>query len=491
MSEFTSTSEPELGGWIHNLLAIDFQVPDASGHPSHTAGPFLFCLVLVLFVVLRRASASASVPTHSEKPVSRSVSRAPNPKRPFGEWVPQHFIYPEFNPSPHTLNEIKPPMYRPFRWGEYHVTMGIRSMQWEEWIELDDQHDAYYRIRKDRFKRKGQDLVQVLPPSTRARDSEETVHIGGGAPGAIELVHELAEYLSRRYPKTFEITRHAPSKSLATYPTGWGGATPVKSVRIAHLQEEFHLPLPLPLDYAPSEELDIEQQGVEAMRISGLLIQDDLAVMVEGSDGWYYFQAGAILVAGFWRMKDKIGMRLDEIHTTGDVPQYKEKLHTSFERFFRRLPVDKPVTRNNYFIQVSPPASATPSIDPEELAWGENVLGPEDTFGGTKGSSSGDPHAPRPVVSPQTLRLRTERQTLRRLPRSGVVIFTIRTYLVPVEELAREPGVAARFASAVRSWPEGVKEYKGEHQYGDVLVEYLEDMAARENEEAAVKPYPF
>ncbi|KAJ7272582.1 hypothetical protein B0H12DRAFT_1043714 [Mycena haematopus] len=377
-------------------------------------------------------------------------------------------------------------MYRPFRWGEYHVTMGIRSMQWGEWIELDDQYDAYYRIRKDRVERKGEKVVRVLPPTTRVCDGGEPVHIGGGAAAAIELVHELAEYLSRRYPSTFEITRHPP---MADYPTGWGGATPIKTVRIAHLEEEFELPLPLSLNHTENEKLDIEHEGTKAMRIAGLLVQDDLALMVEGSDGGYYFMAGAILVPGFWRMEDKIGMNLEQIHVSGNVPQYEEKLQTSLERFFRRLAVDKPVVRNNYFVQISPPPSDNPSVDPEELAWGEYVLGSEDTYGGTKGSSFGSP--PVLVVEPQTLRLRTERQTLRRLPRSGAIVFTIRTYLVPVEELAREPGVSRRFASAVRSWPEGVREYKGERRYGDVLVRYLEVMGAREEEESEVKPYPY
>ena len=43
--------------------------------------------------------------------------------------------------------------------------------------------------------------------------------------------------------------------------------------------------------------------------------------MVEGKDGRYYFQAGAICTAGFWRLKDKIGLPLEEIHLRGNVPQ--------------------------------------------------------------------------------------------------------------------------------------------------------------------------
>ncbi|KAJ7746760.1 hypothetical protein DFH07DRAFT_776270 [Mycena maculata] len=473
----------ELGDWINSLLVTGD--PYLSGLRSNNA-----VIVILLGSALTTVSFLLFKRQRTIKPADNTPEKSPPRTLNVKQWFPQSFEYPDFEASPYALSDIKPPMYRPFRWGEYHVTMGIRNMQWGEWIELDDQFNAYYRIRKDRIERKGELVVKVLPPSVREHDGEDgNIRIRGGAAGAIELVHELAEYLSRRYPTTFQITRHA--STMPDYPTGWGGTPPVKSVFIVPQQEQFELPLPLPLDFIPGDEKpDIEKQGAIAMRIAALLVQDDLAVMVEGSNGGYYFQAGGIVVPGFWRMEDKIGMRLDEIHLSGNVPQYQEKLHTSFERFFRRLPVDKPVARNNYFVQVSPPSSATPSVDPDELAWGETVLGPEDEYGGTKGSSGGDP--PVLVVAPETLRLRTERQTLRRLPRSGAVVFTIRTYLVPVEELAQEPGVAARFASAVRSWPEEVREYKGERRYGDVLVRYLDEVASRDDaERVEAKPYPF
>ena len=156
------------------------------------------------------------------------------------------------------------------------------------------------------------------------------------------------------------------------------------------------------------------------------------------------------------------------------------------ERFFRRMPVDKPVIRNNYFVQMVKGRKSVESvvedgeegcgevdIDPEELGWSTTSNGPEDGF------IDGDGHgAGRRVVAtpstPSTLRLRTERQTLRRLPRSGAVVFTIRTYIVGVEELGRERGVPGRMASAVRGWPREVGEYKGAGRYREVLVGYLE-----------------
>jgi hypothetical protein len=163
----------------------------------------------------------------------------------------------------------------------------------------------------------------------------------------------------------------------------------------------------------------------------------------------------------------------------------REKLQTSLERFFQRLPVENPVIRNNYFIQVVKPddpsvlTGGDPNLedditclDPEELSWSTTTNGPEEDY--IHGHHA-HPHTP-PKIMPSTLRLRTERQTLRRLPRSGAIVFTIRTYLFKVdEEIGNETSAPGRLASAVRSWPEDVNTYKGSDLYREVLLEYLDD----------------
>lgn len=138
----------------------------------------------------------------------------------------------------------------------------------------------------------------------------------------------------------------------------------------------------------------------------------------------------------------------------------REKLQVSLERFFRRMAVGKPVIRNNYFIQTVRPLHEREGddVDPEELAWSESSSGAEDSF------EAGGRFAPpkdRPGPTSETLRLRTERQTLRRLPISGAIVFTIRTYVIPLEELGREKGVPGRLASSMRNWPVEVGDYKG------------------------------
>lgn len=66
------------------------------------------------------------------------------------------------------------------------------------------------------------------------------------------------------------------------------------------------------------------------------------------------------------------------------------------------------------------------------------------------------PAPPEPL--PERMRLRVERQTLRRLPRSGAIVFTIRVYMTPLTELG--PDEAGRLAAGIR----GVKEQEAAYR---------------------------
>ena len=60
----------------------------------------------------------------------------------------------------------------------------------------------------------------------------------------------------------------------------------------------------------------------------------------------------------------------------------------SMDRFFRRLPLDKPVVRNNYGFQIvqvpearvpAPAPGSLLDVDPDELAWAATMNGHEQT----------------------------------------------------------------------------------------------------------------
>lgn len=359
-----------------------------------------------------------------------SSSKAP--AREWGKWPPSDFRMPKPDPYPDwSIEHTKPLPYRPFRYGpKYNVTMGLRSLKHVDWIELDNHYPRYHADKKRRLAERGHKLCATAPEAY---------------PAAVELLEDLADYLPARYPTLYR-------RTAAGIDNLWSGET-----------------------------FDIVSRPLaeDPMQMCARLTQDDLALMVEKPDGQYYLLAGAVVLPGFWRLADKYGMPLSEIHTSGSVPQFKEKLEKGMLNFFRRLRPDEMVARNNYFVQVD-----------DALGWSWSI-GHEDSPDVSWSTAEKD----RAVEHHY---FRSERQTLRRLPRTGAVVFTIRTYFHPMVEVAEEDYVPGRLASAIRSWGDDVSRYKGKEKYGDVLLEYLDKKHAEQvargldlSREEEVRAYPF
>ncbi|KAK9324981.1 hypothetical protein V1517DRAFT_315673 [Lipomyces orientalis] len=345
-------------------------------------------------------------------------------------WTPVDFKTPAPEPYPDwDIKHTKPLPYRPFK-HNYHVTMGIRNMNWQEWIELDNEFLKYHTRKCERLAERREKLVKTAPDAYDA---------------AMELLEELREWLPARYPTLFKRT----DVGIDNLVTG----------------EKFNI-TERPL-----------KDNVDPMEIAAKLVQDDLAIMMPGEDGQYYLKSACILLAGFWRLADKFGMPLSEIHTSGDVPQFKEKLQVSMERFFVRMRVDKPVVRNNYFLQTD-----------DDLGWSK-AIGPEDNddIGWDAAEHAHD------ITK---IHFRSERQSLRRLPKSGGVVFTIRTYFVPITEIAKEPYVPGRLADGIRAWSDDVALYKGKRKFDKIVLDYLDEQHKKQVEaglslEKEPSQYPY
>ncbi|KAK6336617.1 hypothetical protein TWF718_009416 [Orbilia javanica] len=369
--------------------------------------PVLLCLVIALLLAALLAKTySSRSDTKSDAPSAHSpdTRQLSAGKRNLGQWTPIDFKAPDPPPYPDwDVKTTKPLPYRPFKYGPtYFVTMGLRKGNLDDWIELDNEYLKFHTIKKERIASRGDRLCKTAPEALDA---------------AIELLEMLCDYLPKRYPSMFQKT----------------------SVGISNI--------------FTNEEFNIVQRPLaeEPMITIGRLIQDDIAIMVEGSDGQSYLKSGSIILPGFWKLEDKFNMSLSEIHTSGDVPQFREKLEKGMVNFFKRVMPDDMVIRHN--------------VD-DGLAWSHSI-GPEDS-----------PHvgwftAQKDKVI-ENHWFRSERQTLRRLPRSGGVAFTIRTYFHPVTEVAKEPYVPGRLASAIRSWGDDVARYKGSEKYKSILLEFLD-----------------
>jgi hypothetical protein len=77
-------------------------------------------------------------------------------------------------------------------------------------------------------------------------------------------------------------------------------------------------------------------------------------------------------------------------------------------------------------------------------------------------------------LSINEIHFRSERQTLRRLPKSGALLFTVRTYFEPVTKIAEEPHVPGRLAEAIREWSDQIKYYKGAEHWDHLLLPFLD-----------------
>jgi len=94
----------------------------------------------------------------------------------------------------------------------------------------------------------------------------------------------------------------------------------------------------------------------------------------------------------------------------------------------------------------------------------------------TKGDNVIFRHAHDPIV---------QRQTLRRLPRTRDILFTIRVHVRPLCELATRPDRAAELASTIRSMPEPMRLYKSLPPFLDAALGWLDRVAASHSENSS------
>ena len=83
------------------------------------------------------------------------------------------------------------------------------------------------------------------------------------------------------------------------------------------------------------------------------------------------------------------------------------------------------------------------------------------------------------ILPPETRWLKVEYQTLRRLPGTGYILFTIRTFLEQITVLARYPAAAANLANSLSGMSQPMRAYKGlvQPQAQDEMLAYLASLA--------------
>ena len=205
-----------------------------------------------------------------------------------------------------------------------------------------------------------------------------------------------------------------------------------------------------------------KEEPAQPLVTASLLVQEDMILMRQGPDGWR-LAAGSLCFPSSWSLTEKFGKPMHEIHEP--VPQFGPgtRMAELIARMFDRLQPGSPVQRFNWSIQ-SGDALYHPMSHEGRI---ERAAGRVSKFPGADAAAYAF--------------IRVERQTLRKLPQSGDILFTIRIYLDPMAVLARHPDratLAASFAEQLQALDTSQLDYKGLASDRDRLVGLLQGIAA-------------
>lgn len=209
---------------------------------------------------------------------------------------------------------------------------------------------------------------------------------------------------------------------------------------------------------------DLARTALHPLDLAGRLVQEDLCLMqVEPDSGHYRLVGASVCFPTRWRLADKIGDTVGLIHAP--VPGYEAQLSSTMDRFFARLKSERPVWRVNWSV-VDDPALFLPKGH-----------GRRERDRGITPENAGE-----------KLWLRLERQTLRRLPHTQDVLFTIRVYVHPLHTLAARSERAAALAAAIRALPPDLQTYKSVRPFREAILAWLDQCAAPNGCHAAPLP---
>lgn len=325
----------------------------------------------------------------------------------------------------------EPLQLRPFRGKEkYNLTMAIENLDPSELIQMDKTYQDRITKRQAVLKKHHDIIVAVNEPRVidiriRAAVSELYTFI-------------LKDYLPTRYPSMFRLENcpeNGPNGIFQNLVTGAKWPT-----RLADSEPTVRA-------------LEILTQTVDE---EFLILLPDLSAPKEAPV--YVLQAYATCFPSGFNTREKLGLRLSDIH--GPVPGYAQKLERSMDRFFAKIEVGRVIKRVNWGITTETDLFAA--------------------FGSIHASPTADPQQgqviPTGKLNLEQTVLRSERQTLHRLPETRALVFAFHTYTYPLQQI-KEEGLGKELATAIEGLKKGnvpaIYSYKRGDVWGQAVTDFL------------------
>lgn len=246
-------------------------------------------------------------------------------------------------------------------------------------------------------------------------------------PAAWDTMLTLMRYLSAEHPQAMQLTHNEDG--------GWRWENQI----LGHACEFV---------YGDESTLPEDPLGFIAGQI-----QEDIVLLDQRNDA-LFADAGVVTFAADWSFGFDVGMSFLEIH--GPVPRIRQEgVITRAQEFLMRLQPHQPYRRTNWTMTIRRRLDVSTERYPEwgpDREWIQTV--DDDTFGAL-------------------VHLRVEVQHLIRLPHSGAILFLIRTYMLPLEQLATVEPWRVRAAAVLAELPDDIADYKGIIKYKQRAASWL------------------
>ncbi|MBK49435.1 MAG: hypothetical protein CL768_00130 [Chloroflexi bacterium] len=190
------------------------------------------------------------------------------------------------------------------------------------------------------------------------------------------------------------------------------------------------------------------KEGFSFLHKASLMVQEDLVLMIPNNKQ-YFLGAASLCSPSNWSLMEKFNKSLLNLHEY--VPSYKKKIGSRVDNFFTKLPPDRIFQRFNWSIYEDP-SLYQPARSKAAIERSKNI----------DSSNAGE-----------SLFLRVERQTVRKLPETLSVVFTIRVHVDPLCSIESDLSLIRDLKLALDNLSNNMKIYKSIDQIEGPLKKWL------------------
>ena len=185
-------------------------------------------------------------------------------------------------------------------------------------------------------------------------------------------------------------------------------------------------------------------QSLHPIDRCGRLVQEDVCLMERISECWV-LTAASVCFPTHWDPFSKIGLALDDIHEP--VPRYEQDLMPRPGNFMDRISDGMIVARTGWSLTTS----SDLALNSEHRVLDTDL-----------------------EKDPSEFVVRVERQTLRRVPNSEAIVFTIRIHRWPLKVISDDDELAKDLLGSLNALPDEIESYKsGTIKLSPVVKQYL------------------